>query len=385
MAQQPIANSPVGMSYKEGPLPDGYAPVRYRADVEQMLRDEAKTIEKIGTMMTKMAETVREKRGKAMRATHAKATGLLKGELVVADKLPAELAQGMFSHPGRYDALIRYSQGPSNPVSDQASGQRGMSIKVLGVKGLHVAGSPETTTQDWVLAPDPAFINATAATFLTNFRIGASNTPQLPEAVIIGASYAARGVEAALEAVGLENGTLKLLGRPPLHPASHPYYSQTPVRYGDYIAKVAAFPTEQTLAAIGEAKIDTSEDDNAFRDAMKAFFARNNAEFDIRVQLCTDLDAMPVEDASVQWPEAQSPYRTVARLTMPMQDVFSDARKQYMEERLAFNPIHALEEHRALGSVQRARMKVYLQTQAYRQQMNGVTPAEPQSSAEVPD
>ena len=365
--------------------PDGISPLRYAPQVEQVPADEAETIAEIGRMMVGMAETVRHKHGQAMRATHAKATGLLKAELVVPASLPAELAQGMFAQPGRYDVLVRYSQGPSNPVPDRASGQRGMSLKVLGVEGPHVAGSRETSTQDWVLAPDPAFISATAAAFLRNFKLGASNTPGLPEAVIIGASYVARGVEAALEAVGVEAGTLKLLGRAPLHPVSHPYYSQAPVRYGDYIAKVAAFPTAETLAAVGDPHVDPSQDDDAFRSAMVAFFQRHGAEFDLRVQLCTDLTAMPVEDASVQWPEAQSPYRTVARLTLPTQAVFSDARFQYFEQRLAFNPIHALETHRPLGGVQRARMQAYLQTQDFRQRTNNAAPAEPSSAAEVPD
>ena len=386
MAHESLSSpSATGFPNDTDRLPEANTFVHYDPAVERVPKDEAETIAKIGKMMTEMAETVRKKHGEAMRATHAKATGLLKGKLVVADDLPAELAQGMFARPGRYDALIRYSQGPSNPVVDKASGQRGMSIKILGIEGPHVAGSPETTTQDWVLAPDPAFANATAETFLTSFRIGASNTPQLPEAAVIGLSYAARGAEAALEAVGLENGTLLLLGRPPVHPVSHPYFSQTPVRYGDYIAKVAAFPTEQTLAAVGEPKVDTSQDDDAFRHAMIVFFTRHGAEFDIRVQLCTNLDTMPIEDASVKWPEEQSPYRTVARLLLPMQDAFSEERRQYFEQRLSFNPIHALEEHRPLGGVQRARMNVYLRTQEFRQHSNGVVPAEPRSHVEVPD
>ena len=360
-------------------------PVPYTPAVEQVPADEPETIEKINRMMVGMAETVQQRHGKAMRATHAKATGLLKGELVVLAGLPTELAQGMFAQPGRYDVLVRYSQGPSNPVPDRASGQRGMVLKVLGVEGPHVAGSRETTTQDWVLAPDPAFISATAAGFLLNFQLGASNTPSLPEPVIVGASYAARGIEAALEAVGLENGTLKLLGREPLHPLSHPYYSQTPSRYGDYIAKVAAFPSEETLAALGNPHIDTSQDEDAFRSAMVAFFAQQGAAFDLRVQLCMDLETMPVEDASVQWPEEQSPFRTVARLTLPPQDAFSEAHYRYFEQRLAFNPIHALETHRPLGGIQRARMQAYLHTQDFRQQQNGVSPAEPGSHAEVPD
>ncbi len=360
-------------------------PVLYTPEVEQVPADEAETIEKIGQMMVGMAETVRQKHGHAMRATHAKATGLLKGELVVPAGLPAELAQGMFAQPGRYDVLARYSQGPSNPVPDRASGQRGMSLKVLAVEGPHVAGSRETTTQDWVLAPDPAFISATAKAFLLNFKLGASHTPALPEEVIVGASYAARGVEAALEAVGLEAGTLKLLGREPLHPLSHPYYTQTPSRYGAYIAKVAAFPTPETLALISNPHVDASQDNDAFRDVMVAFFARHGAEFDLSVQLCTNLDTMPVEDASVQWPEDQSPYRTVARLTLPPQDAFSEEHYRYFEQRISFNPIHTLDAHRPLGGVQRARMQAYLHTQDFRQRTNGMTPAEPGSHAEVPD
>ncbi len=364
----------------------GFAPpLRFSPGVEQVPADEAETIAKIGQMMVGMAEKVQQRHGHAMRSTHAKATGLLKGELVVPAGLPAELAQGLFAQSGRYDVLVRYSQGPSNPVPDRASGQRGMSLKVLGVEGPHVAGSRELTTQDWVLAPDPAFVNANASTFLLNFKLGASNTPNLPEGVIVGASYAARGAEAVLEAVGLENATLKLLGRPPLHPVSHPYYSQAAVRYGDYIAKVAAFPTDETLAAVGDPQVDTSQDPDAFRSAMVAFFQRQGAAFDLRVQLCTDLATMPVEDASAEWPTAQSPYRTVARLTLPPQDTFSAERFRYFEQRLAFNPLHALEAHRPLGSVQRARMQVYLQTQDFRQRQNGVNPAEPGSNAEVPD
>ena len=375
------------MSSDQSPLPlqPVSSPICYAPEIEQVPADEPETIAKIGEMMVSMADQVRQQRGHAMRSTHAKATGLLKGELVVPADLPAELAQGMFARPGRYDVLARYSQGPSNPVTDKASGQRGMALKVLGVEGPHVAGSRETTTQDWVLAPDPAFISATAAAFYANFRLGAANTPRLPEPVVVGLSYAARGAEAALEAVGLENGTLKLIGREPLHPVSHPYYSQAPVRYGDYIAKVAAFPTAETLATLGNPHVDPGQDEDAFRTAMTTFFARHGAPFDLRVQLCTDLEAMPVEDASVQWDEQGSPYRTVAHLTLPPQDSFSDARFRYFEQRLAFNPIHGLEAHRPLGGVNRARMQAYLQTQDFRQRANGVNPAEPPSNAEVPD
>ena len=40
-------------------------------------------------------------------------------------------------------------------------------------------------------------------------------------------------------------------------------------------------------------------------------------EFDIQVQLCVDLAQMPVEDVTVEWPEALSPFVTVAKLRIP--------------------------------------------------------------------
>lgn len=360
-------------------------PVRYRSDIEQILEDEPATINRLSEIVTNVAENVEKKHGAAMRATHAKATGLLKGELIIADDLPAELAQGLFARPGRYDALVRFSQGPSEPLSDKAAGQRGMSIKVLGVAGAHVAESRETTTQDFVLAPDPAFINRNAETFLTNFGNVASKSTFVPESLIIAGSRAARGAEAVIETVGLKSGNLKFFGRPPLHPISHNYYSQAPIRFGDYIAKVAAVPSEKTLRAIGDASIDTGEDDNAFRNAMVTFFAANDAEFDIRVQLCTDLETMPIEDAAVEWNEEQSPYRTVARFVLPVQNAYTETRRRYFDERLAFNPWHALEAHRPLGSIMRARLQPYLAAQDYRQRANGAAPAEPQNYLEVPD
>lgn len=360
-------------------------PVRYRPDVEQISEDERETIDRLSEIVTNVAENVEKKHGAAMRATHAKATGLLKGELIIADDLPAELAQGLFARPGRYDALVRFAQGPSEPLSDKASGQRGMSIKVLGVEGAHVAESRERTTQDWLLAPDPAFINRNAQTFLANFGTVASKSTSVPESLIVAGSYAARGAEAVLETIGLSSGNLKFFGRPPLHPLGPNYYSQAPVRFGDYIAKIAAVPSEKTLSAIGDASIETGKDDNAFRDAMVAYFADNTAEFDIQAQLCTDLETMPIEDATVEWDEEQSPYRTVARLVLPLQNAYTEARRKYFDERLAFNPWHALEAHRPLGSIMRARLKPYLAAQDFRQRSNGAMPAEPRSQTEVPD
>ena len=359
-------------------------PVRYDPSLEQPLAGEQQIIDRLGTTAVGTQRTVLRMTGTAMHGTHAKVTGVATGELTVAADLPPELAQGLFARPGRYDVLVRFSQGPPKPVPDAAAGQRGMAIKVLGVHGPHLPESRETSTQDWVLAPDPTFVNSSAATFLRSFRAGASKSPHLPDAVVVVASRLARAAESVLGLFGTGSGNLRFLGRPPTHPVSHPYYSQAPVRYGDHVAKIAVFPTPATLDALGAPAVDTTDPD-AFRLAMRSFFAGSGATFELRAQLCTDLDAMPIEDAAAEWPERLSPYRTVARLHLPAQDVDSPARRDYVDQRISFSPAHSLDAHRPLGSVNRARMAVYSRAQDFRQAQNRAAAAEPASSADVPD
>lgn len=358
--------------------------VKYSSDMEKIPANELETIDQIGTMMLDLAEKVREKHGVAMKGTHAKSVGLAKAELTVLASLPPELAQGLFAHVGTYEALVRYAPGPPEKLSDKASGQRGMSVKILGVRGPHLAESSETTTQDFVLAVDPAFTSGNAKQFLQSFGRTAAHAPEFSEKTIIGASRVARVMEGALEAVGLESANLKFVGRPPRHPVSDPYYSQAPMRYGQFVAKLAAFPTAATLALVGKREVDT-EDDEVFRHVTEEYFKRAEAVYAIKVQLCTDEKAMPIEDASVVWPEESSPYRTVAMLRIPMQHSFSEARRAYFEDNLSFNPVHSLEQHRPLGSIMRARMAVYKKVQEFRQASNGTPPAEPASLAVVPD
>ncbi len=359
--------------------------VLYRQDVEIIPDNEQQVTEQINRMMVQMARTVGEQQGRVMRATHAKGFGYLKATLRVLTRLPDELRQGMFAEPKAYEVLIRLSPGPSAPISDKATGQRGLSLKVLNVAGAHLAESKETTTQDWVLALDSTFVNADAAHFLSSFKRVASHTPSLPEGVVVAGSRLARGVEAALETVGLSSDQLRFFGRTPRHPLSDAYYSQVPVRYGDYIAKVAVFPTAETLRSIGDPLVDNDADDEAFSKATSAFCSQQQAEFEFKVQLCTNLQTMPIEDATVAWPESESPYMTVARLTIPIQHAHSPERAYYFQERLSFNPAHSLEAHRPLGSIMRARMTAYLATQQFRQTANHVVAAEPQTHAEVPD
>lgn len=245
--------------------------VRYHPNVEQTQPEEAQTFERLSSLFRGVQERVLRNHGEARRGTHARGTGLLKGELFISDDLPPELAQGLFARGGRYDALVRLAQGPSEDLSDKASGQRGLSIKLLGIEGPHVEGSRETTTQDWVLGThDAAFTDGTIQAFLQTFKPTGGQTTRLSEGSIIVVSRAARAAEAVIEKVSDGSAHLRFFGKPPTHPLSDSYFSQAPMRHGDYIAQLSAVPTPETLAAIGSPASDT-DDDDVFRHSVKTF------------------------------------------------------------------------------------------------------------------
>ena len=93
---------------------------------------------------------------------------------------------------------------------------------------------------------------------------------------------------------------------------------------------------------------------------------------------------MPVEDAAIEWDEAASPFEVVGTITFPLQDSFSDARRVWADDVLAFSPWNGVEAHRSLGSIMRIRRHVYQMSQDRRRGMNDVAPAEPRSAADIP-
>jgi hypothetical protein len=355
--------------------------VRYAPEAETPLADETELMADLETLMVDLAKRVQAKHGHAFHGTHAKLTGLMTGSFAVLPDLAPELAQGLFAAPHVYDAVVRYAPGAPEPITDKASGQRGLSIKVLGVTGERLPDDDEQATQDWVLGLDPAFTAPDARAFARTFRLTGAQSPRLPEAAILALSRAARGIEAALETVGTEAPNLKFFGRPPAHPFTEAFYTQAPVRYGDHIAKLGVFPAAETLVALADEPLGTGDD--AFREAATTFLTRQEVVYDVKVQLCTDLASMPVEDASAVWSEEASPYRPVARLTLPPQRPWTPARAAY-DDHLAYHPGHALAAHRPLGSIMRARVRAYRATQRYRFEVNGVSAAEPRTNADVP-
>lgn len=362
-------------SSESAELPPALQPVRYHPDVERVEPSEAATVEELARVFVTMARTVATVQGHAFRAVHAKGHGLLRGTLAVLDGLPPAYAQGLFARPGQYPALLRLSSPPAEQLSDDVSTPRAAALKVLDVPGERVPEAGDVRSQDFLMVNGPAFSRPDPRGFLQDVKLVAATTEKAPKAKEA-LSAVLRGTEAALEAIGAESATLKALGgQPQVHPLGETYFSQTPFRYGEYIAKFSLAPRSPALRGLaGQAMAQDGGD--AQRQAVAEFFGPGGAAdaapvvWELRVQLCMNLDEMPVEDASVEWPQDISPFVPVALLSLPAQLSWQGGQTQAEEDQLAFSPWHALAAHRPLGGVNRARKVVMAASREFRSGFN---------------
>jgi hypothetical protein len=133
----------------------------------------------------------------------------------------------------------------------------------------------------------------------------------------------------------------------------------------------------------GRGRIPAKPAENYLHDALKRTLSDGAWTFDFMVQAQTDPHRMPIEDATVKWPERLSPYVPVATLRIPAQTFDSDEQMAFADA-LRFNPWHSLPEHRPLGNSNRARLTMYYELAKLRQRMNSVEHVEPTGEETFP-
>ena len=364
-------------------LATAVAPLRYSPSYEHAEPDEAQTLADINEQMHKIQEKTYADGGKALRSVHAKSHGLLVGELRIPAGLAPALAQGIFARPGMLPVVMRLSTTPGDILPDDVSTPRAMAIKIIGVDGERLPGTEGDVTQDFVLVNGPAFNKPDAKSFAGSLKLLAATTDKAEGSKQV-LSAALRGLEKIVEAVGGKSATLTALGgHPETNPLGETYYSQVPVLFGDYFGKICVRPVSPELKALYKEPVELKHRPDGLREAVAAYFEEQGGEWELCVQLCTDIGKMPVEDASVVWDERLSPYQPVARIVMGAQASWSDARSQSIDEGLAFNPWHGVTAHRPLGGVMRVRKGAYEAAQRFRAAKNQVTLSEPKAIGDI--
>ncbi len=313
---------------------------------ERIAPDEEARFERYAEMLRSLQRA--RAKGKAARALHAKANVGCYGVLTIAADLPEPLRHGLFAAPRSHECFIRFSNGAGAHQSDTKPDVRGVAIKVLGVPGKKlIPGLEDATTQDFLLIRTSAMAFRSVDEFVA--VVWASRSPALALPRLIGALGFSR-------TLGLLRVLAGSLSAPIASLATTRYFSSAPLRLGPYAMRLSLDPRQENSPG---AKPGTSPDHLA--QELGGRLAAGALCWELRAQLYVDEQRTPIEEPSVDWQESDAPYTTVATLTLPQQDLASaEARALAARiEELSFDPWHALEAHRPLGAIMRARNHAY--------------------------
>lgn len=331
---------------------------------EYPLPNEEDLIQQLLALREKRVE--RGPEGAFVRESHPKHHGCVQARFIVESELPEDLRVGVFGRAQAYSAWIRFSNasglrddGRFRP--DSRRDVRGMAIKLLGVEGEKLlAEERHETTQDFLLISADALIAEDLAVFvrvLGEFRI-----PNL-------LWFFFNPFDLHLRELGIGIRSAKRHA----NPLEIEYSTVVPFLLGERAVKYKARPVVEKPS-----RIPKRPSPDFLREAMQQRLASAEARFEFLVQVQTDPNTMPLEDPSVVWDEALSPFRKVATIEIPAQD-FSSAVRMESCENLSFTPWHTLPEHRPLGSINRARKVVYQALSKLRHERNQAPRQEPTS------
>lgn len=362
------------------------APVRFSPSVERPDADEAKTTEALIATLRYINEKTFAEGGHAIGSVHAKTHGILQGYLEVDAGLPHDLAQGLFAKPGRYPVVMRFSTIPGDILDDSVSTPRALPIKVIGVEGERLEGSEGDVTQDFVLNNGPAFGAPNPKRFLARLRLLARTTNRAHRLKKILSAVMRQVQKVIVVITGRPNSTVATLGgHPQTHILGDTFYSQAPLRFGDFIAKISVAPKSPELKALTRSPLNVNGVPYGLREAVLDFFKKNGGVWEVQAQFCTDLEHMPIENAAVVWSEEVSPYQRIARITVKPQLAWSEVRSSAVDDGMSFTPWHGLAGHRPLGGIMRVRKAAYEAAKKFRAERNGRVIQEPREMVPFED
>lgn len=290
----------------------------------------------------KAASAARHPTGTIRRFNQARASGCVEAEFTVVTGLADELKVGLFQQPRSYHAWIRFANATT--MSDREKDVRGMSIKVRDVRGDNLTRGIDV--QDFVLNSHPVMMVPGPREFL-----------ELLRAVEAGGWHRARYFLTHPRATRIAVASRQ-------QPSCHldiPYWSTTPYLFADgravkYIVRPVSHAEHRRPRVT----------DTYLHDELRRRLSTEDVALDFCVQFQRDARTMPIEDASVEWSERESPYVRVAEVRIPRQSIDVHGR-DLVCERTSFNPWHSLAAHRPLGAMNRVRRAIYDAMQQFRE------------------
>jgi hypothetical protein len=284
------------------------------------------------------ARTAAEENRELRPATHAKGV-CVRAVFEVLDlaqgrdcALAQRLARGIYAKPGCYSAIARFANGDSGMNTDWKPDVRTLSFCIeLGTRAADIPGA-RVTRQDYSLQSWPTLPMNDVHAFWVFAKVleGPNPTVALAALTFQDQLVYAQTMQRIMEQT-----------RHPVRPYQHlRYWSNVPFRHGaEDVVKYSASPAPCNPARAFDL---SNHKPNALADELIRHLNNDDtmSSFEFGLQFL-DAETMLyqgkrrdaafwIENAAVEWPEAQSPFHTVARLTLLPRSQLSAAESEAM-------------------------------------------------------
>lgn len=281
----------------------------------------------------------------AERAVFRKLHGVASARLDMEPHIPHELKVGVFTHHS-LQAWIRFSSD-TTPTSPDLLSTLGIGIKLFGVPGPKALGD-DGDTADFIMQNYPVFFVDTAQD-MVEFTYAGVVAQDYP-------GYLAKHPKTAAILDRMEKVEGSVL--------TTTYWAILPFHAGEkHYVKYRLEPVTPPE------NVPNDENDYLAVDMCRRL-AQRDYQFRFMVQLRTNPQTMPLDEATVEWPESESPFVHVATLTIPRQDISVRGQADYGQG-LGFNIWRVPPAQKPVGSIAEARRMVYAAGADARHEANG--------------
>jgi hypothetical protein len=288
----------------------------------------------------------------AQRAVFRKLHGVAHGRLERNPNVPEAWRVGIFAHE-RLEAWLRFSSDAA-PTDPDLGTTLGIGIKLFGVPGEKALGATGETAD---------LILQNAARFFVD---DVKEMVEFTYAGVVQQDYTAY-----LAHHPKTNDILNAMTAPRGSVLTSTYWALLPFQLGEQIIKYRLEPH-----AVPEDVPDDAPDYLTVDITNR--LARGEYRFTLSVQVRTNEATMPLDKATVEWPETESPFVPVATLIIPRQDLCAPGQAEYGQG-LSFNIWRVPHENRPneRSSIAVARREVYAAGAAMRHRANGQPQEDP--------
>jgi hypothetical protein len=310
-------------------------------------------------IMPRQREIAQRTGGLVQRGLHMKVHAGLMAEFQVLLDLPAHARFGVFREPRVFPCLVRFSNGEAFSKPDKGPQPRGIAIKLVGVPGPKLLeDQKEAVTQDFLATSHSVTSGVRHVRQFMDFleSVIEAEHRHLP-LLVLPSLYRKLGV---WEAVRIQLFLVRTVVLSKVRSmATEHYTSPAPIKFGPYVVRFTVRPARGT--APGTKRRRTND---FLREELADRLRVEDLNFDFAVQFYVNERYTPIENTSIPWKPKHAPFVTIARLRIPKCDL-TEALSEAVN-RLSFSPWHAIEDHRPLGNVMRARKVAYQVSSEFR-------------------